>query len=68
MREFQIEIEERFKLSIANKIYTFPRIIRCVEDVISSSSEDETEESSELLESMGKYNKETAKDMLKIKG
>lgn len=45
IREFKREIEERFKLSIANKIYTFPKTIRTISDLISSSeSEDEPPE------------------------
>lgn len=41
IREFKREIEERFKLSIANKIYTFPKTIRTISDLISSSESDE---------------------------
>lgn len=45
IREFKREIEERFKLSIANKIYTFPKTIRTISDLVSSSeSEDEPPE------------------------
>jgi hypothetical protein len=41
MDEFKQQIEERFNLSIANKIYTFPKRIETVEDILSSSEEDE---------------------------
>lgn len=37
VNEFKREIEERFKLSIANKLYTFPKRIRSISDLLSSS-------------------------------
>lgn len=41
INEFKREIEERFKLSIANKIYTFPKHIARLEDIVSSSESEE---------------------------
>lgn len=40
INEFKREIEERFKLSIANKLYTFPKHIRTISDLLSSSESD----------------------------
>jgi hypothetical protein len=39
INEFKREIEERFKLSIANKLYTFPKVIRTISDLLSSDSD-----------------------------
>ena len=41
IKQFKREIDERYKLSIANKIYTFPRLIRSIGDLISSDEEEE---------------------------
>lgn len=41
INEFKREIEERFKLSIANKIYTFPKRIHSLSDFLSSSEDDD---------------------------
>jgi hypothetical protein len=41
INEFKREIEERFKLSIANKIYTFPKRIHSLSDFLSSSEDED---------------------------
>lgn len=38
--ELKREIEQNFSLSVANKVYTFPRKISCFEDVFSSDEEE----------------------------
>jgi hypothetical protein len=48
VNEFKREIEERFKLSIANKLYTFPKVIRYISDLLSSSDSDSEDASSRL--------------------
>ena len=45
-------------MSIANKIYTFPKVILSVLDVISSSSESQYSEEEEVLQSMQKNSKQ----------
>jgi hypothetical protein len=68
MQEFKIEIEERYKLSIANKIYTFPRVVRSVNDLVSSSEdEEERYHNTDKLESIDQYNKETIKHLVSLK-
>jgi hypothetical protein len=39
MNDFKKEIEERYKISVANKLYSFPRQYNCISDIVSSSDD-----------------------------